>query len=163
MFSYSSQGFSSSRLSLGHKQLEENPWEEYENIYTVGSVHDGKVGAVGEKGATVALAEGIEGFCSAKNLVKEDGTSAKEGETLPFKVVEFNKNSKKIVLSHSRLFEEARREEAKKEASEKEAEATNTHKAVKKLKDNLEKTTLGDISDLADLKSKLEAAEKDSE
>ena len=151
------------RLSLGHKQLEENPWEEYENIYTVGSVHDGKVGAVGEKGATVALAEGIEGFCSAKNLVKEDGTSAKEGETLPFKVVEFNKNSKKIVLSHSRLFEEARREEAKKEASEKEAEATNTHKAVKKLKDNLEKTTLGDISDLADLKSKLEAAEKDSE
>ena len=151
------------RLSLGHKQLEENPWEEYENIYTVGSVHDGKVGAVGEKGATVALAEGIEGFCSAKNLVKEDGTSAKEGETLPFKVVEFNKNSKKIVLSHSRLFEEARREEAKKEASEKEAEATNTHKAVKKLKDNLEKTTLGDISELADLKSKLEAAEKESE
>ena len=148
------------RLSLGHKQLEENPWEGYEAQYPVGSVHEGTVVAVLEKGATVSLQEGVEGFCSNKNLVKEDGTTAKEGEKLPFKIVEFNKSSKKIILSHSRLFEEARREEAAKVAKERDDEATSTHKAVKKLKDNLEKTTLGDISGLAELKSKLEAEEK---
>ncbi|MBQ0123110.1 MAG: 30S ribosomal protein S1 [Bacteroidales bacterium] len=148
------------RLSLGHKQLEENPWDNYETIYTIGSVHEGTISAIVEKGATVALAEGIEGFCTTRNLVKEDGTSAKEGEKLPFKVVEFNKGSKKIVLSHSRLFEEARKEEAVKVAKERDAEANSTHKAVKKLKDNLEKTTLGDISALADLKEKLEAEGK---
>ena len=148
------------RLSLGHKQLEENPWEEYENTYSVGSVHEGTVTALGEKGATVTLAEGVTGFCSNRNLVKEDGTTAKEGEKLPFKVTEFNKGSKKITLSHTRTFEEVKREEAKKEAREKDAEANTTQKAVKKLKDNLEKTTLGDISDLADLKSRLEAEEK---
>ena len=147
------------RLSLGHKQLEENPWEEYEATYSVGSVHEGTVAAIGEKGATVTLAEGIEGYCSAKNLVKEDGTTAKEGEKLQFKIVEFNKNSKKIIVSHSRLFEEARREEARKEARERDNETNATQKVVKKLKDNLEKTTLGDISDLADLKSRLEAEE----
>ncbi len=151
------------RLSLGHKQLEDNPWDGYENIYTVGSVHDGTVSALVEKGATVTLQEGLEGFCSTKNLVKEDGTSAKQGETLEFKIVEFNKSSKKIILSHSRLFEEARREEAVKVAKEKESEATSTHKAVKKLKDNLEKTTLGDISELADLKSRLDAEAKEAE
>jgi Ribosomal protein S1 len=148
------------RLSLGHKQLEENPWEAFENLYTVGSVHDGTVTALGEKGATVTLADGVVGFCSNRNLVKEDGTQAKEGEVLPFKVTEFNKGSKKITLSHVRTYEEARREEAKKEIREKETEANSTQKAVKKLKDNLEKTTLGDISDLADLKSRLEAEEK---
>ncbi len=151
------------RLSLGHKQLEENPWDGYENIYSVGSVHEGTVSALVEKGATVTLQEGLEGFCSTKNLVKEDGTSAKQGETLEFKIVEFNKSSKKIILSHSRLFEEARREEAVKVAKEKESEASSTHKAVKKLKENLEKTTLGDISELADLKSKLDAEAKEAE
>ena len=102
----------------------------------------------------------MTGFCSNRNLVKEDGTTAKEGETLPFKVTEFNKGSKKITLSHTRTYEEIKREEAKKEAREKESEANTTQKAVRKLKDNLEKTTLGDISDLADLKSRLEAEEK---
>ena len=148
------------RLSLGHKQLEENPWNEYENTYSVGSVHEGTITAMGEKGATVTLAEGVTGFCSNRNLVKEDGTPAKEGEVLPFKVTEFNKGSKKITLSHTRTYEEARREEARKEAREKDSEANSTQKAVRKLKDNLEKTTLGDISDLADLKSRLEAEEK---
>ena len=150
------------RLSLGHKQLEENPWEAFENLYTVGSVHDGTVTALGEKGATITLADGVTGFCSNRNLVKEDGSQAKEGEVLPFKVTEFNKGSKKITLSHARTYEEARREEVKKEIREKETEANTTQKAVKKLKDNLEKTTLGDISDLADLKSRLEAEEKAS-
>ena len=148
------------RLSLGHKQLEENPWNEYENTYSVGSVHEGTITAMGEKGATVTLAEGVTGFCSNRNLVKEDGTPAKEGEVLPFKVTEFNKGSKKITLSHTRTYEEARREESRKEAREKDSEANSTQKAVRKLKDNLEKTTLGDISDLADLKSRLEAEEK---
>jgi small subunit ribosomal protein S1 len=148
------------RLSLGHKQLEENPWNEYENTYTVGSVHEGTVTAIVDKGATITLADGITGFCSNRNLVKEDGTTAKEGEKLPFKVTEFNKGSKKITLSHTRTYEEVRREEARKEAREKETEANTTQKAVRKLKDNLERTTLGDISDLADLKSRLEAEEK---
>ena len=148
------------RLSLGHKQLEENPWNEYENTYSVGSIHEGTVTALVDKGATITLAEGVTGFCSNRNLVKEDGTPAKEGEKLPFKVTEFNKGSKKITLSHTRTYEEARREEAKKEAREKESEANSTQKVVRKLKDNLEKTTLGDISDLADLKSRLEAEEK---
>jgi len=148
------------RLSLGHKQLEENPWNEYENTYSVGSVHEGTITAMGEKGATVTLAEGVTGFCSNRNLVKEDGTTAKEGEKLPFKVTEFNKGSKKITLSHTRTYEEAKREEARKEAREKDTEANSTQKVVRKLKDNLEKTTLGDISSLADLKSRLEAEEK---
>ena len=148
------------RLSLGHKQLEENPWNEYENTYTVGSVHEGTVTAIVDKGATITLADGITGFCSNRNLVKEDGTTAKEGEKLPFKVTEFNKGSKKITLSHTRTYEEVRREEARREAREKESEANTTQKAVRKLKDNLERTTLGDISDLADLKSRLEAEEK---
>ncbi|MBR5100936.1 MAG: 30S ribosomal protein S1 [Bacteroidales bacterium] len=148
------------RLSLGHKQLEENPWNEYENTYSVGSIHEGTVTALVDKGATITLAEGVTGFCSNRNLVKEDGTPAKEGEKLPFKVTEFNKGSKKITLSHTRTYEETRREEAKKEAREKESEANSTQKVVRKLKDNLEKTTLGDISDLADLKSRLEAEEK---
>ena len=150
------------RLSLGHKQLEENPWNEYENTYSVGSVHEGTVTALVDKGATITLAEGVTGFCSNRNLVKEDGTTAKEGEKLPFKVTEFNKGSKKITLSHTRTYEEARREEVRKEVREKENEANSTQKAVRKLKDNLEKTTLGDISDLADLKSRLEAEEKES-
>ena len=148
------------RLSLGHKQLEENPWNEYENTYTVGSVHEGTVTALVDKGATITLADGITGFCSNRNLVKEDGTTATEGEKLAFKVTEFNKGSKKITLSHTRTYEEVRREEARKEAREKETEANTTQKAVRKLKDNLERTTLGDISDLADLKSRLEAEEK---
>ncbi len=150
------------RLSLGHKQLEENPWNEYENTYSVGSIHDGTVTAMVDKGATVTLADGITGFCSNRNLVKEDGTAAKVGEVLPFKVTEFNKGSKKITLSHTRTYEETRREEARKEAREKDSEANSTQKVVRKLKDNLEKTTLGDISDLADLKSRLEAEEKEN-
>ena len=148
------------RLSLGHKQLEENPWNEYENTYSVGSVHEGTVTALVEKGATITFPDGVTGFCSNRNLVKEDGTSAHEGETLPFKVTEFSRGSKKITLSHTRTYEEVRRDEAKKEVREKESEANSTQKAVRKLKDNLEKTTLGDISDLADLKSRLEAEEK---
>ncbi len=144
------------RLSLGHKQLEENPWDVYETTYTLGSIHNGVINNFVDKGATVTLAEGVEGFVSLKNLAKQDGTSANVGETLPFKVVEFNKSNKKITLSHVRTWEEP----APRENKERNSEADATQKAVKKLKANLEKTTLGDISELAALKAELEAQNK---
>ncbi|MCQ2138628.1 MAG: S1 RNA-binding domain-containing protein, partial [Bacteroidales bacterium] len=147
------------RLSLGHKQLEENPWDSYETIYTVGSIHDGTVANIVEKGAIISLAEGVEGYCSAKNLVKEDGTTAKAGEVLPFRVEEFNKSSKKISLSHTKTYAKAQKEDAEPAVKE-DSEAKNTQKAVKKLKANLEKTTLGDISELAALKSEMEKAQE---
>ena len=148
------------RLSLGHKQLEENPWDVFETIYTVGSVHEGTVVSFNEKGAAVALAHGIEGFAPAKALVKEDGTTAKAEEKLEFKVVEFNKSNKKIVLSHSRIAEDVKKEVEAKENKEKAAEAESTQKAVKKIKANIEKTTLGDIDALAALKSEMEKSSK---
>ncbi len=148
------------RLSLGHKQLEENPWDVFETVFTVGSVHEGTVVSFNEKGAAVALAYGIEGFAPAKALVKEDGTTAKAEEKLDFKVVEFNKSNKKIVLSHSRIAEDAKKEVEAKENKEKAAEAESTQKAVKKIKANIEKTTLGDIDALAALKSEMEKSSK---
>ena len=155
------------RLSLGHKQLEESPWEEYESVYTIGSVHDGTIVSMNDKGAVVALAEGIEGFASNRQLVKEDGSTPAVGDVLPFRVLEFNKASRKVTLSHTRTYSDAKKEEAAKEQKEQNAEANNTQKAVKKLKANLEKTTLGDISSLAALKSEMEkkeaASAKDSE
>lgn len=148
------------RLSLGHKQLEENPWDTFESVYTQGSIHEGTVVSFNEKGATVALPQGIEGFAPSKGLVKEDGTTAKADEKLDFKVVEFNKASKKIILSHTRIAEDKRRAEAGEIIREKTAEAENTKKAVKKIKANVEKTTLGDISELANLKEMMEAKEE---
>lgn len=144
------------RLSLGHKQLEENPWDVFETVFTVGSIHEGTITSVNDKGATVALEYGIEGFAPAKTLVKEDGTTAKPEEKLPFKVIEFSKANKKIVLSHSRIAEDAKRAEEVKESKERSAEAESTQKAVKKIKSNIEKTTLGDIDALAALKSEME-------
>ncbi len=148
------------RLSLGHKQLEENPWDVFETVFTVGSIHEGTVVSFNDKGATVALAYGIEGFAPAKALVKEDGTTAKAEEKLEFKVVEFNKGNKKIILSHSRIVEDAKREVEAKETKEKAAEVESTQKAVKKIKANIEKTTLGDIDALAALKSEMEKSAK---
>ena len=148
------------RLSLGHKQLEENPWDVFETVFTVGSVHEGTIVSFNEKGATVALSYGIEGFAPAKALVKEDGTTAKAEEKLDFKVVEFNKGNKKIILSHSRIAEDAKKEVEAKENKEKAAEAESTQKAVKKIKANIEKTTLGDIDALAALKSEMEKSAK---
>ena len=141
------------RLSLGHKQLEENPWEAYENIYTVGSVHEGTVKTFVDKGAIITLDENIEGYCSMRNIVKEDGSQPKEGDKLAFRVEEFNKNSKRILLSHTKTYAAAK---AAEEVSEKDSEAKSTQKAVKKIKANLEKTTLGDISALASLKDEME-------
>ena len=144
------------RLSLGHKQLEENPWNAIEQQYAVDTVHTGTILEVTDKGAIVSLAENVEGFAPAKQLVKEDGTTLKAGETAEFKVIDFSKATKRITLSHSRLFEEARRAEAAAEKAERKAAADATKSSVKKIQQSVEKTTLGDIAGLAELKAQLE-------
>jgi small subunit ribosomal protein S1 len=144
------------RLSLGHKQLEENPWDVFETIFTVDSIHKGTVLHVGEKGATIGLPYGVEGFCPARHLAKADGTSAKAEEVLDFKVIEFSKDAKRIVVSHARLHEEVKEEARRADKASRKAEHEENKKAVKKVKDSVEKTTLGDISALSDLKDKMD-------
>ena len=143
------------RLSLGHKQLEENPWDVFEGKYAVGSIHEGTISEMLEKGAVVSLEENVEGFATPKHLVKEDGSQAQAGETLQFKVIEFNKDSKRIILSHSRTFEDPAREE-KKAAAKKGGRKNDTPK----IENIAASTTLGDIDALAELKAKMEKAEK---
>ncbi|MDE5419462.1 30S ribosomal protein S1 [Ancylomarina sp. DW003] len=145
------------RLSLGHKQLEENPWDVFETIFATDSTHEGTIVEVFEKGAVVALPYGVEGFATPRHLVKEDGSQAKVDEKLTFKVIEFSKAAKRIILSHSRTFEDVKRAEV---SEKKKSESANMKKGVKKMKDSLEKTTLGDISELAALKSQLEKGDK---
>jgi small subunit ribosomal protein S1 len=144
------------RLSLGHKQLEENPWDVFETVFTIDSVHQGTVMNVNDKGAIIGLPYGVEGFCPARHLAKAEGGSLKAEEKADFKVIEFSKDAKRIVVSHARLHEEIKDEVRKTEKSNKKADADATSKAVKKVKDNQEKTTLGDISALSDLKNKLD-------
>ncbi|MCL1943907.1 MAG: 30S ribosomal protein S1 [Candidatus Azobacteroides sp.] len=147
------------RLSLGHKQLEENPWDVFETIFTVDSIHDGTIIELLDKGAVIALPYGVEGFATPKHLVKEDGSQAQVDEKLPFKVIEFNKDAKRIILSHSRIFEDAQKAEAREASAakkaakkaKKEEEAASEENAAPKV----EKTTLGDIEELAALKEKL--------
>ncbi len=141
------------RLSLGHKQLEDNPWDVFEDKYTVGSVHEGKITELLEKGAVVALDENVEGFATPKHLQKEDGSQAQAGETLPFKVIEFNKDSKRIILSHSRTFEDPAREE-KKAAAKKAPRAKKDE--TPKIENVAASTTLGDLDVLAQLKAQME-------
>ena len=142
------------RLSLGHKQLEENPWDAYESIYTVDSIHEGKITEMMDKGAVISLAEGVEGFATPKHLVKEDGSQAQQGETLQFKVIEFNKDSKRIILSHSRIFEDIAKAEAK--AEKKAARKASPKKEEPVIQNQAASTTLGDIDALAALKEQLE-------
>ena len=149
------------RLSLGHKQLEENPWNEFEGQFSIDSIHDGTVTELVDKGAIVSLTDSIEGFCPMKHLVKEDGTTAKVGEKLPFKVLEFSKATKRITLSHSRTFEDAKRAEYAAEKAEKKAAADANKSVVKKINASVEKTTLGDIAGLAELKAQMAAKEEE--
>ena len=142
------------RLSLGHKQLEENPWDVFETVFTVGSIHEGTIIEMLDKGAVVALPYGVEGFATPKHLVKEDGTQAKQDEKLNFKVIEFNKDAKRIILSHSRIFEDEAKAEAKKSAK-KAAKANNNNEEAPVINNTIEKTTLGDLEELAALKEKL--------
>lgn len=148
------------RLSLGHKQLEENPWDVFESVFTLDSVHQGTIVGSSDKGVIVALPYGVEGFAPTRHIVKEDGTTAKMDETMDFKVIEFNKDSKKIVVSHSKVYQDAQNAEKSKAISEKRTQEKATKKTVKKIKDSVEKTTLGDLDVLANLKSNLEKSEK---
>jgi small subunit ribosomal protein S1 len=142
------------RLSLGHKQLEENPWDVFETIFTVGSIHEGTIVEMMDKGAVVALPYGVEGFATPKHLVKEDGSQAQVDEKLEFKVIEFNKDAKRIIVSHSRVFEDEQNAEKssskklKRQGKKEEKESTTTPM--------IEKTTLGDIEELAALKERLD-------
>ena len=148
------------RLSLGHKQLEENPWDVFESIFTVGSIQQGTIISTSDKGVIVSLPYGVEGFCPNRHLKKEDGTTAKVDETLDFKVIEFSKENKKIILSHSRIWEDKQNAATEAESAEKEKAAKNTKRAVKQINDNVERTTLGDLDVLATLKENLEKEEK---
>ncbi|MFN4234945.1 MAG: 30S ribosomal protein S1 [Bacteroidia bacterium] len=150
------------RISLGHKQLEENPWDVFETIFTEGSVHEATITSMTDKGAIIALPYGVEGFVPTKHLVKADGKTAQVDETLEFKIIEFNKENKKIVASHSRIHEEIKEAEKQAEKAEKKEKAAAEKKAVKNIKDSIEKTTLGDIDELAKLKETLSEAEKKS-
>ena len=149
------------RLSLGHKQLEENPWEVFETVFTVGSIHEGTIIEVMDKGAVIALEYGVEGFATPKHLVKEDGSQAKLDEKLPFKVIEFNKDSKRIILSHSRIREDAEKAERRAANNEnRKSRAPRAEKEEKIIAPTIEKTTLGDLDALQALKEKLSAEEK---
>jgi len=147
------------KLQLGHKQLEEDPWSTLEETFTIGSVHEGTVTRRDDKGALVQLIYGLEGFAPARHLNKEDGKTVAAEETLNFVVIEFDKNDKRILLSHTRVWEQAQaevKESAKKEAR---VETEKTQKEVKVIQAKIEKSTLGDLSALADIRAKLEEGE----
>ncbi len=150
------------KLSLGHKQLEENPWDTFETIFTEGSIHEGTVIKVGEKGDIVALQYGVEGFCPSKHSVKEDGSALKVDDATEFKIIEFNKENKRLVISHSRIWEDAKEEVRKEESNSRKKDAKAASTAVKKVKDSVEKSTLGDLGVLAQLKEQMEGDEKKS-
>lgn len=148
------------RLSLGHKQLEENPWDVFETVFTLDSIHSGTIINVMDKGAVVAMPYGVEAFAPTRHLVKADGSTAKAEETLDFKVIEFNKENKKIIVSHSKINEDVANAEKAVATAEKKAANDEAKKAVKKVKESVEKTTLGDMGGLSSLKADLEESEK---
>ena len=150
------------RLSLGHKQLEENPWDVFESVFTLDSVHQGTIVGSSDKGVIVALPYGVEGFAPTRHIIKEDGAAAKMDDSLEFKVIEFNKDSKKIVVSHSKVYQDAQYAEKVAVQAEKKAQEKTTKKAVTKIKDTMEKTTLGDLDVLANLKDDMEKSENKS-
>ena len=151
------------RLSLGHKQLEENHWDVFETVFTVDSVHEGTITELLDRGAVIQLEYGVEGFATPKHLVKEDGSQAQLGEKLPFKVIEFNKDSKRIILSHSRIYEDEARREAR-EARKAERAATKRPAKAREeqpvIQNQAASTTLGDIDALAALKAKMEQGDE---
>lgn len=144
------------RLSLGHKQLEENPWEVFETVFTEGSVHAGTLIHLSDKGGVVGLPYGVEGFAPSRHLIKEDGTKARTEEQLDFMVIEFNKDARKIFVSHTRLHEKEKETKKQGEDAAKKVKAASTRKAVQKLNDNQERTTLGDLEALSGLKESME-------
>jgi small subunit ribosomal protein S1 len=147
------------RISLGHKQLEENPWDVFENTFSEGSVHSGTIIDMKDKSGIVALPYGVEGICPSKHLRKADGSNAKVEDILDFKVIEFNKDAKKIVLSHTRLFEEGEDKPSTPSKSGKKPSGNSTDQAVKAINQSAEKSTLGDLNALSELKEKMERGE----
>ena len=146
------------RLSLGHKQLEENPWDVFETVFTQDSIHEGTIVEMLDKGAVIQLEYGVEGFATPKHLVKEDGSQAQLNEKLQFKVIEFNKESKRIILSHSRIYEDAQRAEAR-EAKKATKRTTTRKEETPAIQNQAASTTLGDLDALAALKAKMQAGE----
>ncbi len=147
------------RLSLGHKQLEENPWDVFETVFTQDSIHEGTIVEMLDKGAVIQLEYGVEGFATPKHLVKEDGSQAQLNEKLQFKVIEFNKESKRIILSHSRIFEDVQRAEAKEAKKAATAKKSNKKDEAPAIQNQAASTTLGDIDALAALKAQMEKGE----
>ena len=150
------------KLQLGHKQIEEDPWNSLEQTFPIGSIHEGTVTKKDDKGAVVQLPYGLEGFAPARHLLKEDGKTIGADERANFMVIEFDRNDKRIVLSHTRLWEKAIEEEKQAVLKEKKADAEVTKKAVKALQSKVEKTTLGDLGVLADLKAKMDGDNTDT-
>jgi small subunit ribosomal protein S1 len=149
------------KLQLGHKQLEEDPWNQLEDTFGIGTIHDGVVMKKDDKGALVQLPYGIEGFAPNRHLNKEDGKQVQAEETAQFMVIEFDRNEKRVVLSHSRIWEQAAADEKDAVMKEKKADAVRTKKAVKDLQNKVEKTTLGDLDVLANLKKKMDGEAKE--
>jgi small subunit ribosomal protein S1 len=150
------------KLQLGHKQIEEDPWNSLEETFPVGSIHEGTVTRRDDKGATVQLPYGLEGFAPARHLRREDDKVIGLDEVAPFMVIEFDRNDKKIILSHSRIWEKERADEKNAQLNEKRADAENTKKVVKNIQSKVEKTTLGDLGVLADLKKKMDNESTDA-
>jgi small subunit ribosomal protein S1 len=148
------------KLTLGHKQIEEDPWDTFEGIFNEGSLHEGTIIRREENGGIVSLPYGLEGFAPSRHLIKEDGKSANADETLTFKVIEFDRKDKKLIVSHTRHWEDLKRESESEERKEKTKTRKNTQSAVKNVNKQLEKTTLGDLNVLSDLKTKMEKSEK---
>jgi len=149
------------KLQLGHKQLEEDPWNTLQDTFAVGTTHEGTVVRKDDKGAVVQLPYGLEGFAPSRHLSKEDGKVFGTDEAAEFMVIEFDRNEKRIVLSHSRIWEQVKADEKSAVIKEKTAEAVKTKKAVKEVQGKVEKTTLGDLGILAELKKKMEGGAED--
>ena len=147
------------KLQLGHKQLEEDPWNALQETFAIGSTHEGTVVKKDDKGAVVQLPYGLEGFAPARHLAKEDGKTVGADETAQFVVIEFDRNEKRIVLSHARIWEQVAADEKEAVVKEKKADAAKTKKAVKDIQNKVEKSTLGDLGVLAELKKKMEGGE----
>jgi small subunit ribosomal protein S1 len=148
------------KLSLGHKQLEDDPWNTFEGIFPIGSHHEGTVIRKDDKGAVVQLQYGLEAFAPARHLRKEDETTVSVDETLPFVIIEFDRNDKRIMVSHSKVWEQSKADEREAEHKANQTDADNTKKAVKNIQSKVEKATLGDLGALADLKNKLKNEEE---
>ncbi|HVG42683.1 MAG TPA: S1 RNA-binding domain-containing protein, partial [Chitinophagaceae bacterium] len=150
------------KLQLGHKQLEEDPWNSLQDTFAIGSVHEGTVSRKDDKGAVVQLPYGLEGFAPNRHLMKEDGKSVNAEETAEFMVIEFDRNEKRIVLSHSRIWEQAKADEQNAARKEARADADKTKKAVKNIQGKVEKPTLGDLGALAQIKERLQQEEQNN-